>query len=174
MTDIVPPIPHRWTGDGFVPASPHWQRIADRHYAIGEVRNLVPEEQRSHKSHAHQFAEIGDAWRTLPEHLTERFPTAEALRKHALIKAGFATVTEHVCGSQAEAQRLATVIASLDPYSVTEVRRNVVRHLRAMSQSLRAMGRQDFQRSKQACLEIVAEMIGVPAGTLSANVGRAA
>lgn len=174
MTDIVPPIPMRYTGESWVPLTPHWQRVADKHYAIGEIRNLVPEEQRSRASHGHQFAEIGDAWRTLPEHLAERFPTAEALRKFALIKAGFATVTEHVCGSQAEAQRLASVIAGLDPYSVTEVRRNVVRHLRAMSQSLRAMGREDFQRSKQGCLEVVADLIGVPASTLSANVGRAA
>lgn len=174
MNDAMPPIPFRWTGEGFTPATAHWQRIADKHYAIGEIRNLVPEEQRSRISHNHQFAEIGDAWRTLPEHLAERFPTADALRKHALIKAGFATITEHVCDSAAEAQRLAAVIASLDPYSVTEIRRNIVRHLRAQSQSLRAMGRQDFQRSKQACLEIVAEMIGVSATTLSANVGRAA
>ena len=89
-------------------------------------------------------------------------------------KAIEAAQREHVCGSQAEAQRLATVIASLAAYSVTEARRNVVRHLRAMSQSPRAMGREDFQRSKQECLEAVAKLIGVPAATLSANVGRAA
>lgn len=174
MNDVIPPIPSRWTGEAFTPLTPHWQRIADRHFAIGEVRNLVPEEQRSRNTHNHQFAEIGVAWRNLPEAMALRFPTADSLRKHALIKAGYATVTEHVTASQAEATRLAAVIGALDPYSVVEIRRNVVAHYRAQSQSLRAMGAREFQRSKQATLEIVAEMVGVSAAALTREAGRAA
>lgn len=174
MTDAVPPLPFRWDGEAFRPLNEHWARRADAAYAVGEVRNLVPEEQRSRATHNHQFAEIAEAWRNLPEHLSTLFPTADALRKYALIQAGFADVTTFACASMAEARRTAVVVATLDPFAVVKVERDTVLRLTAKSQSLRSMGRDEFQRSKTACLEVVAEMIGVPAHELRQNTARAA
>ena len=44
----------------------------------------------------------------------------------------------------------------------------------AKSQSMRAMGRVEFQRSKEAVLDVVAQMIGVKRDALAANAGKAA
>src|SRR4051794_8892538 len=174
MSDALPPIPFRWDGDAMVPVSQHWARRSDASYAIGEVYNLIAHEERSSVSHRHYFAEINEAWRNLPEHLAEAYPTPEALRKFALIKAGYADPHPFVCNSRAEALRLAAYLKPVDTYSVVTVKDAVVTRYTAQSQSQRAMGAKTFQASKQAVLEIVSEMVGVSAEVLRANAARAA
>jgi hypothetical protein len=114
---IAPPIPAVWEGDCWRP-SRNFARVADRHYVIGEVYSLVTEEQRSHASHAHYFACVRDAWLNLNEHDAERFPTAEALRKFALIKSGYRDERSIVCASKAEAARVAAFIKPMDDYAI--------------------------------------------------------
>jgi hypothetical protein len=57
---------------------------------------------------------------------------------------------------------------------VVEVRGRVVRIHKAKSQSVRAMDKATFQDSKQKVLDVVANLIGVPAGELAAQAGQAA
>lgn len=172
---VAPPIPLRYEGDGvFVPASPHWGRQADKHYTVGEILPMAPHEGRSANSHRHYFAAVNEAWQNLPEELAARFPTSEHLRKFALIKAGYRDERTFACASRAEAIRLAAFIRPIDDFAVVECSATVVTVLTAKSQSMRAMGRAEFQKSKDDALAVLAAMIDVAPETLSHEAGKAA
>lgn len=166
-----PPIPFTWDGEAMIPKIP---RLADRYYVVGEQYRLVPEEQRSRKTHDHFFASVHEAFLNLPEHLAEQYPTEDKLRKHCLIKAGYADETTFVCGSKAEAVRLQAFLRPIDECAIIVAREGTVRRYVAQSQSKRAMGAKVFQESKQKVLDILAEMIGVTPEALAANTQRAA
>lgn len=163
------PLPFRWTGEAFEPL-PRARRACDEAFVIGEVYTLAEEKARSAATHRHYFAMINEAWQTLPEHMASQFPTAEHLRKFALIKTGFADSRQIVAASKAEALRLAAFIRPLDEYGVVTVEGAVVTHWTAQSQSTRAMGAKRFQESKTAVLDYIASLSGAQAG----DFGRAA
>ena len=161
------PIPMRWMGDSFVPLNAHWQREADKALVVGEVYRVTTVEERSAASHRHMFAALNSAWMNLPEDQAERFATAEHLRRFALIKAGYCDERSIVCASKAEAQRVAAFIRPMDDFAIVTISEAVVRVFTAKSQSVRAMGKADFQASKQAVLDVVADMLGVTADELA-------
>lgn len=165
------PLFFQWDGDAMIPVNP---RAADRQYVVGERYRLGVEEERSANSHRHFFASIAEAWTNLPEEWAERFQSPEALRKYALIKAGFADERSIVCASKAEAQRVGAFIRPMDDFSIVVVHEATVKVFTAKSQSKKAMGKEDFQRSKQAVLEIVSGLVGVSSAELSKEAGRAA
>lgn len=167
----IHPIAFQWDGESMIPLNP---RLADRYYVVGETYRLEPREDRSQVSHNHYFASIHEAWQHLSDDLTERHPTAEHLRKWALIKAGYCDTRSVVCASKAEAQRFAAFIKPLDDFAVVVANECVVTVYTAKSQSLRAQGKKDFQRVKDRVLDIVSAMIGVGADDLKKNVGKAA
>lgn len=155
-------LPFTWDGEVMAPAR-GFARQADATFIVGERYRLVVVEERSAKSHAHYFASISEAWSTLPEDQAERFPSPDHLRRWALIRAGFHERREIVCASKAEAQRVAAFVRPMDSYAVVIAREAVVTVLTARSQSVKAMGKADFQRSKQAVLDVLAEVLGVEA-----------
>ena len=167
----IVPMVFEWTGEALVPCQP---KVADEHYVVGQRYRMAPIEERSLNSHAHYFSALTEGWQNLPEDLTERFPSVEHLRKFALIKSGFRDERSIVCSSKAEAQRLAAFIKPLDIFAVVLAREATVTVLTAKSQSMRAMGKADFEASKQAVLALVAGMIKVPLDELHANAGGAA
>lgn len=173
MTDVRP-ITFEWTDDGvMVPLRRHAKQC-DRQFCIGERYTLVPHEERSHRSHAHYFASINDAWMNLREDLAEQFPTSEHLRKWCLIKAGFCDRRTLVASSAAEARRLAAFVKPMDEFAIVTVSEATVTVYTAQSQSMRAMGKEAFGRSKQAVLDICAGMIGVQPDMLASKAGKAA
>jgi hypothetical protein len=154
----APPMDFVWTDDGaMVPLRP---KIADQYFAVGETYRLEERHERSHRTHSHYFACVHDAWANLPEALEERFPSADHLRRWALIKTGFRNERSIVCGSPEEAQKILAFIAPMDEYAVVIVQDLVVIHYAAKSQSLKAMGRDEFQRSKTAVLDCIARIFG--------------
>lgn len=164
----VPPLPFVYQGDGVFAALPRAKGQCAEHYGQGEVVMLAPVEERSEVSHRHEFAWLREAWQTLPEHLTAEYPSAEHLRKRALIATGWCTVRDYACASRAEAARLArTLEGELDDYAVVIVSDAVVRVCRAKSQSRSKMKAADFQASKTAVLEYVAALLEVAPETLS-------
>lgn len=168
------PILTTWDGEAFYPLGPAWARRADKHYVVGERYTIAPVEERSLKSHSHYFAAVNDAWRNLQEEHADRWPTAEHLRKWALIKSGYRDERTHVCDSKAEALRLAAFMKPMDDYAVVVARDNIVVHWTAKSQSMRAMGKKEFQESKDAVLGVLAELLGTTAGELKQNSRDAA
>lgn len=159
-------LPFRWTGDAMEPLR-GFQKRADAAFVVGEVYRLEPVEERSAASHRFYFASVNEAWQNLPERLAIEHPTAEHLRKWALCKTGFANERQMVASSKAEALRLAAFIKPMDEFAVVEVRDAVVRVWTARSQSIRAMGKADFELSKRAVLDKLAQLIGVTTDELN-------
>jgi hypothetical protein len=165
----APPIRFVWQGDSFTPAAPYWQRMCDKHYVIGNSYDLVPHEDRSTKSHNHEFAWLNEAHANLPENLAEQYPTPDHLRKRALIEAGYYDEQVIDAGTNAAALRIAVGVRSFpgESFSLVTVRNGFVIIRRPRSQSRRAMNAKEFQESKTKIMEIVAEMIGTTPAELS-------
>lgn len=145
-----------WDGEAFRPASGFFSRKATDAFGAGEIVMMEAVTERSMRSHRHYFAAIHDAWANLPERLADMpyAVSADALRKHALIKSGFAESTSVDAGSNAAALRVAAIVRAVHcDYCVVQVRGHVVLIFTAQSQSVKAMGQKEFQRSKQAVLD---------------------
>ena len=166
------PLLFIWDGEAMEPLARHRAR-ADKQYVIGETYCLVPEEQRSSVSHRHYFSALHQAWSNLPEDVAGDFVSDEHLRKYALIQVGYRDERSIVCASKAEAARVAAFIRPMDEFAVVLVHEAMVRVFTAKSQSVRAMGKKDFQDSKQKVLDYVAAMVGVAPAELAANAEAA-
>lgn len=158
-------LPFVWDGEA-LRIRPGFQSAADEQFCIGEAYTMQPVEDRSAASHRHYFSAINEAWQNVPEHLAGEFPTAEHLRKKALIRAGYRDERTFVCSSRAEAIRLAAFLRPVDDYAIVSVSGSTVVQWTAKSQSMRAMGKADFQKSKDDVLEALADMIGVRSADL--------
>lgn len=168
-----PPIAVFWDGKHFSPAGSYWARLAKEHFTEGEVHQIEVREERSTASHRHLFAAVREAWKTLPENIADQYPSPEHLRKRALVQAGFYDETITDAGSNAAALRVASAFRFIDDFAVVFVRGHLVIRRTAKSQSTRAMPKGEFQKSKDAVLEIVAGLIGATPGTLT-QAGEAA
>lgn len=155
------PIPTIWTGEAFEPMGSTWRKRADQRYVVGQRYLVEPSEERSMASHRAFFAAINEAWMNLPERVAEQYPTADKLRKHALIRTGYRDEKSIVCASKAEALRVAAFIQDVDDYAVIVVTGAVVTRYTAKSQSMKAMGKEAFQKSKDDVLDWIAALIGV-------------
>lgn len=153
-------IPFKWTGTVMEPMF-RFLDVCEKQYEIGEIYKLVPEEEINPRSRSHFFASIHEAFRNLPEHLSKRFPTETHLRKWALVHCGYADERQIVCENKRQAAAAAAAVRLFDEYAVIKIRGKVVHAWKAQSQSGRAMGKENFQRSKQAVLDLLSSMIGV-------------
>lgn len=167
------PLPFIWDGEHMVPRQGYARR-ADQEFVIGVTYLLVEAQARSAASHNHYFAALNEAWQNLPSEEVARFPTVEHLRKYALIRTGFRDERSIACASKAEAERVAAFMRPMDDYALVTFTEAMVIVWTAKSQSTRAMGKAEFQDSKQKVLDYVAGMIGVSSEHLSANAQRAA
>jgi len=163
---MTAPVICAWDGEAFVPM-PRFAKLCDKEFTIGENYPLVVHEDRSQASHRQYFASIHEAWLNLPMDLAERYPTDEHLRKYALVRCGYADERSIVCSSKAEAQRIGAFIKPMDQYAVVVIRDCVVKVFTPQSQSMKAMGKKEFQDSKTKVLDFVASLIGVTAEELT-------
>lgn len=163
---MTAPLPFEWDGEA-MRVLPGFQRQADQQFTIGERYRLAPVEERSGASHRHFFAAVNEAWANLPERLAAHYPTAEHLRARALIEAGYCTIADYVCASRAEAVRWAANLrAEASEYALVVISETVVRVFKPKSQSVKAMGKEEFQASKDAVFAALAKMIGVTTAEL--------
>jgi hypothetical protein len=113
---------------------------------------LIVAAERSAQSHRHYMACVAEAWKNLPEHLSEEFATPDQLRRWALIRCGYCDVVK-VVGTRKSMRRI-------EGYSVIEVDDEGTMTIRtARSQSYAAMGKKEFQESKTAVLDYLASML---------------
>lgn len=169
----LPPIVCEWTGEAFEPR-PAFRKRCDEALTVHELYRVETREERSINSHRHFFAAVEEAWRNLPDGISDRFATSEHLRKWCLIKTGYRDQRTFVCKGKAEAQRLAAFIRPMDDYAVIAAREATVIVATAKSQSMKAMGKQAFQESKTAVLDECARLIGTSAAALKENVRTSA
>jgi hypothetical protein len=164
---IAMPLLYTWDGEAFWPR-PAFRREADKQFVVGQTYRLAEYEDRSQTTHNHQFAAINEAWKNLPERLAAQFPSPLHLRKRALIETGFFKETRLDVGSQAAASAVATTLRAKDEFAWIVVRGGIVVMREAKSQKRTAMDKAEFQASKTAALEWVANLIGVEPDQLSA------
>lgn len=167
------PFPFEWDGEAMRPPPGAWSLRAAARYAKGKRYLFVEQNIRSKRSHDHYFAALNDAWSNLPERLAADFPTEEHLRKYALIKTGYYHLQIDVMDTERDAQRLA-VAARRHDFEIVKVTGTAVYRFSPKSQSIAAMGADEFQKSKQAVLDYVSGLISVSPETLAAEAGQSA
>lgn len=148
-------------GMALVPIGRHQNRFSDA-FEEGETYAMAVHEDRSWASHNHYFACIKDHWLSLPERAAMETwaQSPEHLRKYALIQTGWNDTHSHACKSAAEAQRTAAFVRPIDEFSVVIARGSIVERFTAKSQSMRAMGKADFERSKEDVLGFLETLVG--------------
>jgi hypothetical protein len=147
------PVIFTWSDDGTMVPQPRFLQLCDKQYVIGAEYTLEVVEPRSMKNHSHYFACIHTAWDNLPDQFQKKYPTEEALRAKALVATGFSTERDYVCDSPAKAAYLARIIRAYAEYAVIKVSGNVVKVFEAKSQSVAAMGNDEFKASKESVLD---------------------
>ncbi len=167
------PITFIWSGREMVPLT-RYKAMCEREFKLGEEYALIPHKDRSDASHGHYFAVLSEGWANLPHDLALRFPTAEHLRHWCLVQANFADESIIVAESEDTARAMALLCRTLNPYAVITVSGNILKVYTAQSQSRKTMDHDTFQKSKDAVLGMVSDMIGVTPSKLAANAGRAA
>lgn len=167
------PIRMTYNGGGLFLADPKMVKACEDQFGVGEVLTMAPVEERSRRSHDHFFARMDEIWQTLHERLKDRYPNADTFRRTALISTGHCDTDTTVCASNAEALRLRAVAKRLAPDSIATVRGAVVTIYTAHSQSVKAMGKETFQRSKDDCLGWAEAQVSGGQGGAGANNPRA-
>lgn len=167
------PIIYEATEQGMVPLK-RFDNLYRSQFEVGQKYRLAEIEDRSMRSHSHFFASIKSGWDNLPEEYAHEFATPEHLRKWLLIRAGWHDRRSIVAASKSEAQRIAAFVRPMDEFAVVQVQESTVTIYTAKSQSMRAMGKEAFQRSKTDCLDLLDDMLGTERGQVHQNAGQAA
>jgi hypothetical protein len=124
----------------------------------------APLVEATDRSRRHMWAILSKAWASIPEDLKDAYPNTDALRKRALIAAGFFDEVAIEGVTPAQAGALVTSLRRKDVFSHVRIQNGVVFQRTAKSQKM--MERDEFERSKQAICQIAAELIGVDLETL--------
>lgn len=154
----TPPMLFEWSGEAMVPGR-RFHNVANATFTVGEVYRMEVQEQRSLISHNHYFATLQGIWESLPERYGDQITSVEHMRKWALIRTGFRDERSIVCASKAEAARVAAFIKPMDEFAIVVVSEATVSVYTAKSQSMKAMGAKEFQRSKEAVLDYCQGML---------------
>ncbi|MBZ9653507.1 hypothetical protein [Phyllobacterium lublinensis] len=159
------PISLQYEGEGiFKPSSGFFAKVADEHFVIGGHYKLIEHHDHSENSHRHYFASIKNGFDNLHDSMLGEYPTVGHLRKKALIRTGYRDERSIVCASKAEAERVAAFIRPMDDYCVVVPLNCVVHVMTAKSQSVKAMGAAEFQKSKETVLNFIDDLLGVEHG----------
>jgi hypothetical protein len=136
---------------------PRFRSLCARQFAIGEDYALGPVEGVPSRSRGGFFASVKEAWNNLP-HEDERFPSAEHLRKRALVQAGWANHSQTVFDTPKDARKHAVEIRKVDEYAVIKVGGCVVDVWTAKSIAAGAITAEKFREVKTAALDWVATL----------------
>lgn len=158
----LPTLRYRYMGEGVFEALPHFRERCDKELVCGEVYSLGIIEERSSKSHSHYFASLKQAFDNMPDRYG--FMNVEHMRKWTLIRTGWCHIRSHILSTEQDAAETYKALAEdrtgMDGhYDIIEHKGRVVTIYRAMSQSVRSMGKEDFQLSKTAVLDYVAGLL---------------
>ena len=145
-------------------------------FRCNRVGKVTVDDQRAPGQGArqHYFATVRTAWLSLSEDMSKLLTDPEALRRYALIKAGYCDARIIPLSSPDQAERVAAMARSLDALAVVTIEGCIVCVYTAKSQDAETMKPEEFSASRRAVIEICAEMIGVSVEQLSANAGQAA
>lgn len=156
----IKPTVFTWSGNEMVPM-PRFKRQCDEQFLVGQEYVLTVVAARSRALHNFYFAAIAEGWNNLPETIADNFPTAEHLRAYALVATDQCTLATYECVDDKTARRLAINLRADAPFSGIKLRGEVVEVRRPISQSAKAMGKDEFEESCRKVLEFIATLTGV-------------
>lgn len=107
------------------------------------------------------FAIVRDVHANLPEPLRQRFPSSEALRKHALIAAGHCDQVTLIAASEEGAVSLATFLRRKDRFAIMDIKGAILTIWTARSMSRRALLKPQFKEVSQKALDWIQETTGI-------------
>jgi hypothetical protein len=167
------PIPLTYKGDGkFEAPTLYWRVVCDGKFSCQARYVFTQQQERSWKSHKHYFASINEAWSNMPEKYAGRYPSPDHLRKEALVACGYYDQREFVCKDHNEALKLAKWLRSdKEMFAIIAVHGPSVVERRPKSQSQRAMGKAEFQQSKDDVMAYCWNLVGVDPSVAAGEVG---
>lgn len=169
-----------WDGECLVPDRPSDKAQVEERFGQGEVFPVDLDPKRSTRTHNHYFAIIKNAWDNLPERLAnEPFArSTETLRKHALISRNYCDIDTIAIGEEIQAARVAGEMRKIsrraENYQVISTQGTVIHVFTAKTQRVNVMGRTEFNKSKTAVIEWLADLIGTTPEKLASTAKEAA
>lgn len=160
------PISYQWDGEAMQPVGAAQSRLCDEIFVVGQRYTLIEQKQRSRATHDHYFACVAEAWQNMPDQYALHFPSDEHLRKHALVRCGYADALVVACQSAKDARKFARECKQKDIFAVVDLNGDTVTMWTAHSQSKKAMGKQKFAESKTKVLDWLAQTFGYDASDL--------
>lgn len=109
------------------------------------------------------FAALRDVHNNLPDHLRERWPNAEIMRKHALVAVGYCDAMTVACGSKVAAPQIANTFRVLNHYCIASVKGDVVTVFTARSMARRALQKREFREVADKVFSYLYEQTGIDA-----------
>jgi len=106
-------------------------------------------------------ATLREVYASLPDALAERWISYDHFRAWLTIKCGFATESQEVCETRAEAERWAKRVQGREPYAIVKQDGNVVTVWTAKSTKAQSMDGKEFSALVDAVLGKAADLIGV-------------
>lgn len=169
---MMHPVAFRFDNGLMVPANKFHATRANKQYNQGETYVLVPNEARSPESHRFYFACLHEAWLNLAEEHAERHPSSEHLRAYCLVQTGHADKTTIVCATPEDAIRTAAIASTREKIRIIEIKGRIIEVWIPRSQSMRSMGKAEFESSKREVLDLAAAMARTTRGDLERNADQ--
>ena len=107
------------------------------------------------------FAQLRDIHGSLPDHLRQRWPSSETLRKHALIAAGHCDVMTVVAGSKAAVPGLVAAFMAIDRFCIVVPSGTVLMVSRARSMNRTNLLRPQFHEVAEKCFAWIEAQTGI-------------
>lgn len=146
--------------------SMRYRKVAERQFGAGGEYVLEPVSERSLASNSQYHAALRDLFDSVPETLQARWPNIEHFRAWLLIETNWYDEIEAPDGKP--------LVITNRPYVRVIKRGNRTIILAPKSQSMRAMGKSEFEQSKRDVLDLAAQIVGTTRTEAIRNAGRAA
>lgn len=173
----APQVMFEWTGEVMRPLAYHTDLCA-RTFEAGKRYRLVEFSERSRETHDHFFATVVGYWQNWPEKYERDLPSADHLRKHALIRTGhyIQSVMAHDSLDAATAY-VRDFIRYIDyaEGSIVSTANGTCTVMRiAKSQRKKIMDAAEFQKSKNDVLEFCQSVTGIAPEQMAREVKKGA
>ena len=137
---------------------PRFRKLCDELFAVHAEYAMIEHHGRNMRQHRAYFAALNDVFDNLAEEYEGIYPSSEHLREWALCQTEFCTVTHEAYETRKDAMQAAKAVRKVAPYAVISVAGSTLVTKHAMSQSVRVMGKETFEASCKAVLDVVVGM----------------
>jgi hypothetical protein len=150
-----------------------YRRIAERQFGGGGEYALEPVTERSAASHSQYFAALHDLYQNVPEQMQARWPNEAHFRAWLLMETGWCNEFECKKESLPHVKKF-LLDNKLEFARLFNLKNGMVLVRYPKSQSRKAMGSADFERSKKDVLDLASSLVGTTRTEAMKNAGRAA